>query len=479
MTASGRSNYLPPGAITLLVLGLGAAGCARYEPHSLVPAQTALALDARSLQDPRLREFLEKNARPTSTNESPWNFENLYLAALYYHPSLDLARAQWRSALGGDAVAAGRPNPTVSLVPGYNISAVSPVTPWMPAITFDLPIETAGKRGYRMAQSHSLSESARFNIAATAWHVRSGLRTALIDFSAAARRENILQRQQALQEKILQSLQQRLQAGALSSSEITPGRIALGKIQLDLLDARQLRADARVRVADAIGISAAALASIDLRYDPSPEPLTRALTSPAARREALQSRSDLLSALAEYAASQSALQLEIAKQYPDIHLGPGYQFDQGEHKFTLSLNAELPILNQNQGPIAQARAKRTEAALRFIAQQARVITEIDRAVASYQVSRENLAALQTLATSQQKQVAIVSEQLQAGAAEQLDLWNAQIELTANELLQLAGETKLQQAAGSLEDAIQRPLPSADSLLVEHPARATDPHLKKP
>jgi outer membrane protein TolC len=35
----------------------------------------------------------------------------------------------------------------------------------------------------------------------------------------------------------------------------------------------------------------------------------------------------VLAALADYAASEAALRLEIAKQYPDIHLNPGYQLD--------------------------------------------------------------------------------------------------------------------------------------------------------
>jgi outer membrane protein TolC len=67
--------------------------------------------------------------------------------------------------------------------------------------------------------------------------------------------------------------------------------------------------------------------------------------------------------LAEYNASQSALQLEIAKQYPDIHLNPGYEFDQGDNKWSPGLTVTLPILNQNKGPIAEAEAKRTEAAV--------------------------------------------------------------------------------------------------------------------
>jgi outer membrane protein TolC len=170
----------------------------------------------------------------------------------------------------------------------------------------------------------------------------------------------------------------------------------------------------------------------------------------------LQRRADILAGLAEYAASQSALQLEIAKQYPDLHLGPGYQFDQGDHKFTFGLTVELPILNQNQGPIAEAEAKRGESAARFVALQAKVITEIDRAAAAYRVTRENLFALESLSSEQQKQAQLVEAQMKAGAAARMDLVNAQLELASGELVRLDAQVRQQQALAALEGGLQSP-----------------------
>ncbi|MBI3418307.1 MAG: TolC family protein [Verrucomicrobia bacterium] len=450
------------------------AGCARFQPRPISPAETAASLEDRSLADPGLREFLEKNLsqRAASWPLARWDFETLYLAALYYHPSLDVARSQWQVALGGNKTAAARPNPTVSVVPGYNISATGGLTPWFPAVNFDLPIQTAGKRGYRKTHAQQLSEAARLNIAATAWHVRGNLRASLLDLTSAQQRERLLQSQAAIEEKVVRSLEQQFQAGAVSSSELTLVRIALDKLQLDLADARQVSADARVRVADALGISVKALDGVALEYDlAAPSHNASELMLTEVRNQALQNRTDILGALAEYAASQSALQLEIAKQYPDIHLGPGYQYDQGDHKFSLSLGAELPLLNQNQGPIAEAEARRTEAAARFNALQAKVITEIDRASASYRVSQENLVTLGSLAASQKRQSEIVEAQFKAGAADQLDMLNSQIELGSNELLQLNGRVKLLQAFAALEDAVQRPLASLRPESIEQSPRA--------
>ena len=163
-----------------------------------------------------------------------------------------------------------------------------------------------------------------------------------------------------------------------------------------------------------------------------------------------------MGALAEHAAAQSSLQLEIAKQYPDVHLGTGYQWDQGENKWSLGLSAEIPVLNRNQGPIAEAEARRTEAAARFATLQAKVIADIDRAVAGYRAAQENLAGVATLLASQQKLRETAEAQLRAGAADQLELLNVQLELGAGELTRLDGQVKAQQAYGALEDAVQRP-----------------------
>ena len=192
------------------------------------------------------------------------------------------------------------------------------------------------------------------------------------------------------------------------------------------------------------------------------------MTTAEIRRAALRGRTDILGALAEYAAAQANLQLEIAKQYPDVHLNPGYQFDLGENKWSLGLSFDLPILNQNQGPIAEAAARREEAAAKFNAVQFKVLAEIERAVEVFRVSEKNSATLRALAETQAKQRAAVESQFNAGALERLDWLNAQFESVNADLLQLDARAKLQAAAAALEDAVQRPLAVMNSAAIERP-----------
>ncbi len=365
-----------------------------------------------------------------------------------------------------------RPNPTITASPGYDVNAASiGLNPALSGVSFDVPIETMGKRGYRKAKAQHLSESARLNIASTAWQVRANLRATLIDFAVARQRMALLQNQSGIQEKIVQSLQERVKAGAASGTELSLVQIAFQKNQLDLADARRQEADTRVRVADAIGISAAALDGLEIAYDLSGIPPATNLMSAEVRGQALRSRADVLGALADYAASQSALQLEIAKQFPDVHLGPLYQYNQGDNQFTLNISAELPVLNQHQGAIAEAEARRTEAAARFNALQAKVISDIDRAVAAYRVTAENLAAIESLAAAQKKQSDAVAAQAEAGAADQLDVLNSKVEMAASQLVELDGWTKAQQSFAALEAAVQRPLETITPATVEQPPQA--------
>ncbi len=445
-------------AIVLLALLIG---CARFQPLPLAPEKTAAALEGRSLHNPALKAFLETNLKRELKPWPPvkWDFEMLTLAAFYYHPSLDVARADWHVAAGGVKTAAERPNPTVTASGAYE-PAPDAFSPWIPGLVFDLPLETAGKRRFRTEQARHLSESARLNIAVAAWQVRSQLRAALLDFVAARQRVALLQRQAASREALLKRMQEQLEAGAISALELNTARLALIRARADLADAERLLAEAQPRLAGALGLPVAALSGQEFEFDLAPPATAEGLTAKNVRKLALLGRADVLAALSDYAASQSALQLEVAKQYPDIRLLPGYSWNAGsagEQDWQIGATVELPLLNRHQGPIAEATARREASAARFLALQAKVIAEIDGAVASFRAAQTNAATLETLTAAQTKQQQSVQAQYEAGALDRLDVLAAELELNAVSIARLDSQVKLQQAAGALEDAVQRPL----------------------
>ena len=160
-----------------------------------------------------------------------------------------------------------------------------------------------------------------------------------------------------------------------------------------------------------------------------------------------------------------AFRLEIAKQYPDVHLSPGYEFDQGDSKWSLGLTVDLPVLNQNQGPIAEAKARRAETGARFLALQTKVLAEIDRALALVETDSQTGRLLGSVAREQARRQDSLAAQFKAGAVDRLELLNAQVETATAQLAEVDGQFRLQRSIGALESALQRELPPPATIFV--------------
>jgi outer membrane protein TolC len=449
-----------PRQAALVAYFLGAlAGCIHYQSRPISPGDAANAFTARSLSDEGLRRFLAQNLRsePAPWPLPIWDFEELSWVAFYYQPSLDVARAQWDVARNAAKTAATHPNPTLTLIPGYDTSVSGGVSPWFPSIGLDFLIETAHKRDHHAAMERLAAESARLNIQAAVWQVRGELRRALVELAATEQRRKLLRDQVALEQEIVTLLERRREVGAASALEVSAARMAWLKAETVAADAERQAPLAHQRVAQALGVSPAALEGVqfaDMLAVSAPSLSAEELA--AVRRVSLQSRADILDALARYEATEAALQLEVARQYPDIHFGPGYQYDLGENKWSLALALELPVFHRNQGPLAAAEARRREAAAQFIATQARAIAEIDGAVAAQAAAADRLAHLRGLQLELQKHAKLVQARLAVGETDRLENQNTKSELKSGELALLDAQVGAVAAVGQLEDTLQVP-----------------------
>ncbi len=447
-------------ALALSALLAANSGCAHYTALRLVPAQTASRLDSRTLTDPALRAFIETNLghKLPSWPLKTWDIQLLTLAAFYYSPTLDVARARWSAANAAIITAGARPNPSLDLIPAYSTNPPLGVGHQMPSIGLGIPIETAGKRGYRIAEARQAADAARWNVMSTAWQVRRRLTGALLEYAAARHHTRLLEQELQLQQQALRLSAGELAAGAVAGSDLTVARIQVAKTRLNLQSARAEVIEARASCADALGVPLHALDGAVLRYQFDPADVS-ALTSKEARRRALQGRSDILAALAEYEATQSALQLEIAKQYPDIDLGPGYGWSEGENMWSLGLTLVLPVFNRNQGPIAEAAAHRREAAAHFIALQAHEIHQDDTPTALFKAAAEASGSAGRLLRAQRQGLEAMERQRRAGAVGELEVLAARIDVVDARTLAFEASVRRQQALRALEDALRRSLGS--------------------
>jgi outer membrane protein TolC len=277
-----------------------------------------------------------------------------------------------------------------------------------------------------------------------------------------------------VQEQVVGLLERRFAAGESTALDLARERISRDQIKLSVRGAERQAAEARARLAAAVGVPVRAIEPVQLglgAFDqPAEMPDVGELANGSLRQAALQERTDVLGMLAEYEASQSALRLEVAKQYPNITLGPGYTYDQGFDLYTFGLSMDLPIFNQNQGPIAEAEARRREATAKFIALQARIIGDIDRAAASYRAAARTLATADALVQRQARQRQQLERAYQLGEVDRLAPLTAEMELTLIELSRFEALVQQREALELIEDALQRSMFDGSGLYIRLPER---------
>jgi outer membrane protein, heavy metal efflux system len=448
----------------LILIGfliLSVTGCARFQDHPLNPADSAVRIEARSLSTPELREFIKSVVGHTAAWPfKAWDIDRLTLAAIYYHPDLALARAQAETADAATITAGQRPNPSITVTPTWVRNLATAAVPWIAASAINIPIETAGKRGYRIDKTGHLTDAARLRIADAVWLVRGRLRLAMLEAYAVQEAERLLQQQLTIQQAMTGRLEQQLSVGEITQLEVIRAHLALNQLQLNVSATRKRGAESRVMLAAAIGVPVDALSGIEIDFTAlSKPPELASIPIQNLKEIALRQRPDVLAALADYAAAQSALQLEVANQYPNIQANPGYAWEMGEHRWALGATMQLPILHQNQGPIAEAEAKRRELAVRFEALQMRIHGDIDRA-------RAGLAAVHAKWLDAENQMRLQQENLQsaqalfkAGETDPLALLGAELEGAVAERARLDVLIETQQALNALEDTLRYPIAS--------------------
>lgn len=410
------------------------------------------------MAEPGLRAYVETHLGHAVSPWPPktWDLRMFSLAALYFNPAMETARARVAEAEAATVTAGARPNPTLGIAPGIP-------SPYLLTLEFAVPIETAGKRGYRMQSARSLDQASRFDLADSAWRVRSGVRAALLNCLLAARGLESLHSEEELRGEQVRLLEQRLAVGEIPRPEVDTARIELSRIHSAIAAAEGQVSEGRAALAASIGIPVSALGGIDFSWtDLESPPSAESLSAATIKREALLNRLDVRRALAQYAAAEADLQLEIAKQYPDVQIGPGYTYEERNSYFTLGLSATLPVFNRNQGPIAEAEARRKIAAAAFLEKQAQVIAESELSLARYTAGLKELAeADHSLRNLNDAQLRRMQKAVQLGEEDRLALNGVQIESSVIARSRLDALARAQSALGELEDAVQRPLDPGD------------------
>ncbi len=471
--ADRAAGFLLTALAVLLVGGLD--GCATYHPEPLDAVKTARQLDSRSLANPELCRYLAANMGANLPTCPPpqWSLAALTLVGFYYSPDLAVADARVREADAAVITAGAVPNPTAHVGPQFR-EAISPnFPPWgIGSFTLDLPIETAGKRGYRTAEAERLADAARLAAGEAAWGVRSRIRAALLQYLLDLRERDLSAHEEDTLAQVVRLFEQRVRAGAASQPELYLAQSSLQGAKLKFIEIVARVSVDRDILSAALGLQA--LGGVAFSWPGFDSPPGQSRLSPTEIQHlALLNRIDLRRQLARYAAADEALKLEIAKQYPDINLAGGYSWEGGENIFELGPSAVLPVFNRNQGPIAEAEARRREIAAQFLAMQAGIIEQSRTALARYRGALGALEAARSAAELQAKRLGQARRAVAVGESDTVALAQARLQDLSGQQGLLDSLTNAQTALGALEDSIQRPLDDGDVGSFTFPAALRD------
>jgi CRISPR system Cascade subunit CasA len=446
-----RSKIAAMGAASAL------AACAHYDARPVAPDRFAATYDSVRLEP----------------HAGPWSDADLLTAALTHSPAIHQAEAAYRTARAAARAARTPPNISLTLVGEYSRDSGG-TSDWLASGLLDIPLDVGGRRSARLQGADLATVQALYDYAEAVWAVRSALVHAHIERLAADRQLALAREAVRIRADRAHQLENRIQSGEDARPAGLTAQGDLAAAERRLQEAGVRKAAAEGALAKALGVPVAAVQDIAL------EPLPDTVTAPhsmqltAWRQDAAAHRRDVLRAVADYDAAEQALRLEVAKQYPDIHVGPGYTFDHGAHKIPFNLVLVLPPQDLNKANIQAAEARRLDASARLDAAQAAVLSGVDQAAAALNGAQGGLIRADQQELPLIRRAAVAARRgLDAGELDRTDQEAAEAAVIDAQLSRLDSWRLAWTAAADLEDALRRPSPGEAAVLDAAVKRAGD------
>ena len=212
-------------------------------------------------------------------------------------------------------------------------------------IALSQPLELGGKRGARIAVASTEAELAKLEAEVLKREILGLTEVAFARAQKAQAVRAALKEQIKLSQKVLETAEKKLEAGAILRVEKTKALIALqnDKVALqvaenELLSAKLALASLWQGTSSDIGTLSAATLPPNIKEELTDSPQMRLIN-------------------AKHELTAKKFKLEKARAIPNVNVGLGYKRFQNTNDETYlgTLSMELPLFNRNQGSIARAR----------------------------------------------------------------------------------------------------------------------------
>jgi outer membrane protein TolC len=454
---STTTNFILKAALAASsLLLLTACNFIQYQPKAI---DTKLSAERIMSKDPSNPEFIQYLVNSGYKKEQlplkQWSINELTYCALFFHPSLDVDRAQWRAAEAAVSTASARPVPSINANTANSSRANEAKSPYAFSLSIDIPIETASKREIRIENAQHLSLAAKLQIAQNAWQLRNQVALSLNAYQFNLQQSRLLNIEKIERTEIVAIYQKRLDLGAASNVELSTARLLL-QASSAALQANELNHLVLISsLASNLGVSLSKVERMNIVPDTDSRLMLKLDND--LQTAAVFNRLDLRIALERYASVEAKLKLEIAKQYPNINISPGYAYEFGDKVWSLGLSGLMSMLNKNKVAINEALALREVEAAKFEALQTKIMSDASVAYAQLMQAQEVLENQKIILKQQQHSTQQMNKRLAAGEIDRLELTFAKLELNAAEKNLALAHYQLKMAEAALENTLQIPL----------------------
>jgi len=354
----------PRAVPALIASSLLLTGCQSYEPRPLDLEAHRSAWLARSPESEQVTAFArrleEQDGVATAFDPADGiTLPEAEVIALVYNPDLRLARLRIGVASATAEHAGLWEDPQFSIDVLRITEGVS--SPWVitPGLALTIPI--SGRLEVEKARADAALRVELERAAEAEWRVRREVRRAWLAWSASALRAEETERLVGTMDSLVGSTSRLADAGEMPRTEASLFAIEQAQRRHEVRRLRGEIDESEQRLHMLLGLAPGAPITLVPRLDAGPS-TDDGVTGP----DALAARSPTLARLREeYEVAEQTLHREIRKQYPDLTIGPLYEYDQGQSRIGFLGAIPLPIFNANRQGIAEAEAGRDLARAAF------------------------------------------------------------------------------------------------------------------
>jgi outer membrane protein TolC len=346
-------------SIPLVALG----GCASYTPSALVPEEEVNRLRSAEVRLVEVKGFHPGLQLPPHDLRfdlaDGLDEAEVVTVALTLNPRLQARREQVGVSQAALISAGQWPNPEVGAGLRPGISGSSGYVIEADALFQLLRI---GEREALQKSATARIEQANAALVAEEHALVAEVRQQRLTVLAADRTAALMQEALGLRQRSHDLVRRQREIGDVTELDLSATELDLAEAKREV---RKAIAEREIAVHDLnrlLGLPLEYVLNLNGIGQPLPVTMYDDVTDAELDRRLLAGRFELRAKEAAYRQAEQELRIAVLQQFPSLGIGPSFERElEGDASLGVALSLELPLLNQNQGQIAEKRSAREQA----------------------------------------------------------------------------------------------------------------------